>query len=560
MSETAITHTSDSTKSVGNKFIYFLVNVFLLFLSVFLFAFSQPNAVSLKGFPFLAYIAFVPFFILLRRISFGASFLWSAFYGLFCYCVFTYWLGTFHPVAMYVIGSLYFCYLLVVGPLLKLADMFFPRKGFIIQWIIWVGYEYIKTLGFTGFSYGIIGYSQWSWPVIIQIASLFGVWGVSALVSFPSAWIAGGLKEKCTGTIKDWFGNFSVFAREHALSGCIWCVAFTGTIVFGLLSPLDYSQNATVKVALIQPNSDPWLGGLNAYQRDFNTLKRLSDAALKENPGIDMVVWPETAFIPRIAWHYRYREEPESYELVSRFLSYINSASVPFVVGNDDAVMARTYDGTMGRVDYNAVLVFHPGEDVIPPEPERYRKIHLVPFTEYFPYQKQFPDIYKLLVANDTHFWEKGTEPKVFSVADLHFSTPICFEDTFGYLSRLFVRNGARAIVNLSNDAWANNTPCQYQHLSMAVFRAVENRVPLVRATASGQTCIIDPNGKIVAMAEPFTETSLIGDIPVMTDASSTPYTIYGDLIGKIFAVLGFLFLVIGLLTKIIRKTKIRKV
>lgn len=534
---------------MSSKLKNFLINCGLLLLSVALFALPQPNLLSLTGFPLLAYIAFVPLFILVRRISFRFSFLWGGIYGLLSYAVFTYWLGVFHPLALYVIGTLYFFWLLLVFPLLKLADIFFPRKGFIVQWIIWIGYEYVKTLGFNGYSYGIIGYSQWSLPIVIQIASIFGVWVVSALVTFPSAWIAGGLKEGCNGSFRSWFSHFPVFARQHAVSGIIYLVALTATLVFGVLSPKDYSDHTSVSVALIQPNSDPWLGGMNTYRRDFAMLTRLSDQALAENPGIDMVVWPETAFIPRIDWHYRYRDDPDSWDLVSDLLDYINAAPVPFILGNDDAVVESTPEGIRDRVDYNAVFVFTPKKNVMPPEPERYRKMHLVPFTEHFPYRKALPWVYDLLVANDTHFWEKGVEPVVFSVASLNFSTPICFEDTFGYISRKFVNNGARAIFNLTNDAWANSLPCQYQHLSMSVFRAVENRVPLVRSTASGQTCIVDPNGRVVQMADPSKPAFLVGDIPVIDTYTRTGYGIWGDLLGIIFAIGAVLLLAAGMFT-----------
>ncbi len=263
---------SGRNDSGNGRFAGFILNLVLLAVAVLLFALPQPNLLSVKGFPLLAYIAFVPLFILVRRISFRASFLWGGIYGILCYCVFTYWLGVFHPLAMYVIAFLYFFYLLATVPLLKLADIFFPRYGFIVQWLVWGGYEYLKTLGFTGYSYGVIGYSQWSWPVIIQIASIFGVWGVSALVVFPSAWIAGGIKPGCTGQIGNWFSGFPSFAKRHAVSGLLWVAALVATLVFGILSPLDYSKDPSVTVALVQPNSDPWLGGINAYRRDFNTL------------------------------------------------------------------------------------------------------------------------------------------------------------------------------------------------------------------------------------------------------------------------------------------------
>lgn len=527
----------------------FVVNCVLLVLAALLFALCQPNFLSGNGFPLFAYIALVPLLVLARRVSLRASFLWGAACGALSYCLFAFWLSAFHPLALYVTGAIYFLYLLVVVPALKLVDDLFPRHGFIAQWALWIGYEYLKTVGFTGFSYGVLGYSQWRWTPVIQIASVFGVWGVSALVAFPSAWLAGALKERCAGPPKKWLSGFPAFARRHALSGLLWCVCFLASLAFGFVSQRDWSKEPSVTVALVQPASDPWHGGIESYRRDFSVLKRLSDQALREHPETGLVVWPETAFIPRIEWHYRFREDPAAFELVSELLEYLDGAPVPFVLGNDDAVLA--VNCVRGRVDYNAALLFRPGVNVIPPEPERYRKTHLVPFTEYFPYRKTFPWVYDVLERNDTHFWERGREPTVFRAAGLSFSTPICFEDTFGYLSRRFVNAGARAIVNLSNDAWAHNLACQYQHLSMAVFRAVENRVPVARSTASGQTCIIDPNGRITAMAEPFVQTALVGKVPVLSRTPKTVYRVCGNLTGVLFAAAAAVLAAAGLLTRL---------
>ncbi len=536
---------------MASKLNAFFVNFFLLVLSVLLFALPQPNLISLHGFPFLAYIAFVPLFLLVRRISFKSSFVWGGMYGLLSYCLFTYWLGVFHPLAMYVIGILYFFWLLCIIPLLKLADSAFPKRGDILQWVIWIGYEYVKTLGFNGYSYGIIGYSQWTLPSVIGIASIFGVWGVSALVVFPSAWIAGAFKDGCAGPVKTWGTGVRSFAARNYGYAIAWGVCFCAALVYGTVKQQDWTAKDSVPIALIQPNSDPWMGGIAAYKKDFETLTRLSDQALEAHPETALVVWPETAFIPRIDWHYRYREDRESWELVSRLLQYLDSAPVPFVLGNDDAVMGPLESGDLGRLDYNAVFLFRPGENVNPPRPERYRKMHLVPFTEHFPYRKWLPWVYDLLIANDTHFWEKGSDPAVFSAAGLVFSTPICFEDTFGYISRRFVRSGARAIVNLTNDAWAKSLPCQYQHLSMAVFRAVENRVPLVRSTASGQTCFVDPDGRVTAMAPPSEPAYLAGRIPLVSDYSPTLYTRWGDVWGIAFFAVSCMGLIAAVLTKL---------
>jgi apolipoprotein N-acyltransferase len=158
--------------------------------------------------------------------------------------------------------------------------------------------------------------------------------------------------------------------------------------------------------------------------------------------------------------------------------------------------------------------------------------------------------MYKMLVETDTHFWEKGSEYTVFEVDGIKFSTPICFEDTFGYLCRRFVRDGADVLVNMTNDTWSGSEVSEIQHMSMAVFRAIENKRSVVRSTNSGVTCLITPNGRIMDRLDTFIEDYLIVDIPVISERT-TLYTLWEDWFG-----IGALFIsVAGILYGIIRKT-----
>ena len=529
----------------------------LLVLSILLFALSQPNLLTVQGIPFLAYFALVPVFLLVRLVPWKTVWLFGMIYGVGSYCLFTYWLATFHPLGIFVISFMYGLYLMLVFPLLKAAASLFPKWGWLVQAVVWCAYDYVKTLGFAGFHYGVLSYSHWRMTALIQIVDLVGIWGLNALIVFTSAWITAVIVDACRTQacgcgLKVLARSLPSACRSHWRSGCCWLVAFGVTLVYGLISPVDYSQNQQVKVALIQQNSDPWVGGLSAYQRDLKTLMQLSDQALAQNPDVDFVVWPETAFVPRIGWHYQHRYNRDSFQLVQELLQYLDKAPVPFVIGNDHGV-----DGAGNQIlDYNAVLLFEPGKNTLPPQPRVYGKMKLVPFTEHFPFDKQFPTLYQMLLNGDTHMWTPGTVPVVFEVDGLQFSTPICFEDTFGFVGRRFVNAGAQAFVNLSNDAWSKSLACQYQHLSMAVFRSVENRVPTVRSTTTGQTCIIDPNGKILAMAEPFTETWLVGSIPLLDKTKKTVYTRLGDYVGVIFAVAAALLLMAGLVVSVVRKSR----
>ena len=532
----------------------------LLVLSIILFALPQPNLLTVQGIPFLAYFALVPVFLLVRFVSWKTVWLLGVAYGVGAYCLFTYWLATFHPLGIFVISFMYGLYLMVAFPLLKAAASLFPKRGWLVQGVVWCAYDFVKTLGFSGFHYGVLAYSHWRWTPLIQIVDVVGIWGLDALITFTSAWFTAVIVdayrnrdvEGCGCRFKALLRALPAACRAHWISGCCWLVVFVGVLVYGFVSPADYSQEPQVEVALIQQNSDPWVGGMSAYQRDLKTLMRLSDQALAQNPQVDFVVWPETAFVPRITWHYQHRYERDKFQLVQELLQYLDRAPVPFVIGNDHGV-----DGVGNRIlDYNAVLLFKPGENTLPPTPDIYSKMKLVPFTEYFPFDKQFPKLYQMLLNGDTHMWEPGVEPVVFEVDGLRFSTPICFEDTFGLVGRRLVNAGAQAFVNLSNDAWSKSLACQYQHLSMAVFRSVENRVPTVRSTTTGQTCIIDPNGRILAMAEPFVETYLVGSIPVLDKTEKTVYTRLGDYVGVIFALAAVLLILAGLVARMLRKAR----
>jgi apolipoprotein N-acyltransferase len=534
-----------------------LIQLGLVLLSALLFAGSFPNLLVENGLPLLAWFAYLPVLLLIKNNSPLQCAGWGAIYGLAAYSLFNYWLSAFHPLAGTIVYSIYIVYLAAVFLLLKLADIFFPRRAYLVQWLIWLAYEFLRTKGFLGYSYGITGYSQWRVIPLIQIASITGVWGVCALVTFPSFALAQALRNRSGFSEigraiigQAIIGPIADFVKRERLPVILWAIALAAALIFGFTANRDFSSYPTANIALVQQNTDPWKATkaptqyqiIQAYRKDLQTLKRLSDEALASTPKPDMVVWAETAFVPRIYWHTTYRDDQDTWLLVRELLDYLHGKDVPFLIGNDDARMdmAKNPDPLEKfRVDYNAALFFENGELT-----ETYRKIHLVPFTEHFPYKKQFPFIYDALKKQDTHFWEKGDIYTVFRGPGFAFSTPICFEDTFGYLSRNFVRAGADLFVNISNDAWAESLPSQNQHLSMAVFRAVENNRSMVRSSSSGQTCAIDPRGRVTAMARPFTETWLNITVPIVK--KGTFYTLYGDYLALIFSFMAVILLLSG--------------
>jgi len=545
----------------------FAAGLGLTALAALLFAGSFPNPLIENGLPVFAWVALVPVFFLLYRASLGASALWGALYGYTAYLLFNYWLASFHPLAGIIVHGIYMLYMALLFLALKLAIVFFPRRAYFAHWVIWLAYEYVSTLGFLGYPYGVIGYSQWRVLPVIQIADIFGVWGVSALVVFPSAWLAAAFAAGSGGGPGALAAKFPVavaalarkaafkvvvFYRRERVSAIGWFAAFVAALFYGFAVPADFSDAPHTNIALIQHNTDPWRGGLADIRRNLEILTRLSDEALAAYPKPDMVVWSETAFVPRIHWNRTYRPDQDAWLLVRDLLDYMAGQDVPFVIGNHDGRRdpVRNPNFLEGfRVDFNAALLFEGGEIT-----EVYRKMHLVPFTEHFPFRDRFPRVYQWLRDADTHIWDPGTEFTVFSGPGFYFSTPICFEDSFGYLPRAFVRRGAEVIVNLSNKAWAGSLTSQNQQLGMAVFRAVENRRSVVRATSSGQTAGIAPDGRVVAMAPPFAEAWLTVSVPIIRDRA-TIYTRFGDFLGIGFAIAAVLLLVVGGVLRVRAKT-----
>jgi apolipoprotein N-acyltransferase len=152
--------------------------------------------------------------------------------------------------------------------------------------------------------------------------------------------------------------------------------------------------------------------------------------------------------------------------------------------------------------------------------------MHLVPFGEYVPLQKLLPFVNKL-VAGIGDF-SPGARITPLNTGRGEIGVLVCFEGIFPELAREYVRAGSRLLVNITNDAWFGRSSAPYQHLSMTVFRAVENRVPLVRAANTGISSIIDAKGHIRGMTPLFQEAFLSGE--VRFGEGNTFYNRYGDL------------------------------
>jgi apolipoprotein N-acyltransferase len=179
-------------------------------------------------------------------------------------------------------------------------------------------------------------------------------------------------------------------------------------------------------------------------------------------------------------------------------------------------------------------------------ETGRYDKAHLVPFGEYVPLQRLLFFIPKLVpVIGD---FATGPAGATLPLPEGKVGPLICFESIFPGLSRAQVQNGAQLLVNITNDAWFGKTAAAYQHMSMAVLRAVENRVPLARAANTGVSAFIGPDGRILWHSELFVEAAHGLEIPWLPGGSF--YARFGD----VFAWACLLLSALGLVRVLTRR------
>jgi apolipoprotein N-acyltransferase len=475
--------------------------------------FAFPSFLRTAGLPVLGWVCLVPLMICLEEVPLRRGIWYGTLSGVLQTMISNYWLGTFNLFSLQFVTVVTAVeYLPFMAAALLVHRWAGPLK-FLVLGAAWTGFDWVRSMGFLGYPWGMLGTSQYSVTPLIQAASLTGVWGITFLLVLANSVIAH-------------YTRAAMFReRPRAAPGVVlgaglaFCLAWAGVGAITDAGPSRGAPPRSVRLALVQQNADP---RKDDYSATFDTLRRLTDEARAQKP--DLVAWSETAFVPNIRrWS---REDPKQYPLaalVRDFLAYQERMGTWLLTGNDDYDLCSV-NGVEERLDYNGSVLFSArGERV-----ETYHKIHLVPFTEYFPYKTQLPGIYALLMSFDANLWEPGDRRVVFRHPKFSFATPICFEDAFPDDVRRFAAAGAEVILNLSNDYWSLTEVEGMQHAANALFRAVENGRPLVRAAASGLTCVIDPRGRILARTPFYTESVLVADVS-LSESRSTLYTRWGD-------------------------------
>ncbi|MCY3728567.1 MAG: apolipoprotein N-acyltransferase [Nitrospira sp.] len=368
---------------------------------------------------------------------------------------------------------------------------------------LWVSLEYVRTYAFSGLPWGLLGYSQFQWLSLIQIANITGVYGVSFLIVLVNVSLFLLFRRVQTESPQ---------RRSRPWVPLAWTVAaILGVWLYGL-SQLHVPPADSLNVGIVQANIDQAHKWDTAYRAE--TLKRYRRLTETVSPESDLILWPEAAT------PFMFEQEPDYRSLVT---GMTRDAGVPLLFGSP--ALRRERDGTPYLL--NSAYLLNPSGEIT----GRYDKQHLVPFGEYIPLEEILFFLDKLVVGiGDFH---PGPGPTLLSFArgpeqrQTRFGVAICFEVIFPDLVRRLAREDADFLVTITNDAWFGNTVAPHQHFGMVVFRAVENRMAFARAANTGVSGLIDPTGRILSVTPIFTEQAVNGSIPL--SAPSTLYTRFGD-------------------------------
>jgi apolipoprotein N-acyltransferase len=361
----------------------------------------------------------------------------------------------------------------------------------------WVATEYVRGFLFGGFPWVPLGNSQVTVPAVAQIASVFGVYGLSALVAFVNASIA--------------------FALLNSGRSRLIAVASTVLILFGVAAWGSWRvaegsltrEGTPIRVGLIQGNvaqADKLAPTPEKNRRIFTTYLAMTRDAVRR--GAEYVIWPESST------PFTFGHDPVG-DTTLRELA--REVGVPLLFGSDQIVSEPEIR------QYNAAFLLGPDGET----KAVYRKVHLVPFGEFFPMQ-EWISFAAPLVKRFLPF-TAGDGVVILPVNGHPTSTAICYEVVFPSLMRDAVLQGSELLTTVTNDGWYGTSSAPYQHFEMASMRAIEEGRYMARAANTGISGVVDPYGRIVQASAIFEQVGLVAELRLLR--GRTIYSQIGDVI-----------------------------
>jgi len=552
------------------------VQFFLTLFSSVLLPLSLPNEILRYGSTVIGGIALVPLFLVVFRASNRRqASRYGAFFGAVSSLLANYWLAFFGDYSVWTLGGpvvgyagynyilFGFLYELVhpvhsqtltaacPGPVIRHRPPGGPYAPLLLA-TAWTGYEFLKSVGFLGYPWGLIAYPIALVDPIAQIAEITGPWGLSFLAAYLNAaiaWYLSAASPESDFNAVEWrtsatriparavsprrLASRTLPAPAPSVGHLVTAAALLATAaMFGLYRAPRIVPDRQIDMLLVQQNIDSWKPGrfTDALERaQFLTVERLLEEIEGGNALPDAVVWSETSLrAPYDTDSGFYRTEPETMP----FSAFLRLIDTPLITGTP---LPAEREG-----DYrnSAVVILPSGETT-----GTYGKQQLVPFAESIPFW-DYPPVQEFFrrAVGLTGSWVPGKESTTINLPlrngdDLAIGTPICFEDAFGWVPREMVNNGAALLVNLTNNSWSRQESAQTQHYVAARLRSIELRTTLVRGTNSGLTGVVDATGTLTAEMPMFVSAAQQVRVPIYPP-TWTLYRAWGDWAGAAAAIL----------------------
>ena len=413
-----------------------------------------------------AWFGFVPLIHIWLNESPKESARWSFLSAVIANFISFYWIGlnsgaTLFPVLLSLISCV--IYLSSMWAIIGWSIAFLEKRSanaLAMIPFIWVTFEWLRSFGPLGFPWANLAITQTKFLPIIQIIDTTGSEGIGFWILLLNSLIYLLIK-------------YNIFNKIITTS---LIIVFIIPWLFGTIR-LQYFEKKekvnTRNVSAIQPNINPnqkW--DVQFRDRLYTIMDSLNLEAYSYNP--DLVLWPEAA----LPAYMRVSSLRNKYE------SLVTKTKTPLLMGTVD------YNYELNeRLVYNGAIYFGLKGNKI------YHKNFLVPFAEYIPLSNYFKILKKLNFgqANFSH----GESFSTFPIDTVQFGNLICYESSHPFVTRRFMQNGAKFLTIEANDAWLRNSSGVRQHFELAILRAIEQRVGIVRSANTGISGVIQPSGRV---------------------------------------------------------------
>ena len=359
---------------------------------------------------------------------------------------------------------------------------------FIAAPVFWVALEFVRCNLFSGFPWLQLGHSQHAFLPIIQVADFSGVYGVSFLLA-----MAGTAASEVPRLLRQPRRSPVGKTKCAWVSVALTAIAIVCALAYGYwrLNSLHIEQGP--RIATVQGNIPQSVKLEYDFDQSVATLHKhigLSRDAIAQRP--DVIVWPET-MSPGIL-----NLPAEGFGTHGRLAELCRAELRKLAADASARLLIGTIavEGVPIERCFNSAFFYSPEMSLL----GRYDKVHLVPFGEYVPFRTQLPFL-GWFVPTQTDL-TPGRDMVLFEVLGHKFGVLICYEDVVPSLARQLRGKGADFVVNITNDGWFRGSAELEQHNGISVFRAVENRLGVVRAANTGMSSFISPTGRVYKALE----------------------------------------------------------